>query len=103
MKQRVYFVGRACLVVGMGVAMPMLLFAILHAIVLSNLPLPHSERVALVYSEVQPGMIRGGLGISLPNLKESAGSLSGIEELGAFIQGVWTAPAQYAKGVDYLT
>jgi putative ABC transport system permease protein len=87
----------------MGVAMPMLLFAILHAIVLSNLPLPHSERVALVYSEVQPGMIRGGLGISLPNLKESAGSLSGIEELGAFIQGVWTAPAQYAKGVDYLT
>ncbi len=83
--------------------MPMLLFAILHAVVLSNLPLPHGERVALVFSEVQPGMIRGGLGISLPNLRDSAGSLSGIEEMGAFLQGVWTVPAQSAKGVDYLT
>jgi len=86
----------------MGVAMPIMLFAILHAVVLSNLPLPHGERVALVFSELERGA-RGRMGISGPNLKDSVGSLPGIEDVGAFIHGVWTVPAQSPNGVDYLT
>lgn len=93
--------------VAIGVALPILLFAILRATVLSELPCPNAGRVALLFSErpQKPGV---RLPVSGLNLRDLAAQMQSIDEFGPLIaggeltlrlnDGTETAPNAYFSG-----
>jgi putative ABC transport system permease protein len=82
MKQSTLFVFRASGVLGAGVALPLILYGVVQSVILSELPCPHADETAILFSHSDriPGE---RLGLSGPNLADLAAGVQSFQAIGA--------------------